>query len=384
MKAVVCFALLGAIGLASGGKTGGGGGGGTTTTTTTLAEFAVSQETTPAGSVAQVKVSLTEPKPISGGSADMSLNSTFFDAALGIAMFSPTGDVHGTALYDSSGLRLHCVSPNGTYGTTSKDYPILTIAVPVKSTLPVGAKTTVTLDPSSTFWQGTGNYSVTIKPGSVTVGGVVSISNVVPGGGIIAPAQFVYVYGTGFDPTARVQIDTVGTIFTQYVDPNTLRIWSPTSFVLDGSRVKLTAKAGSTVYYSYMRGVAQGSSSVPLIARTVPVFSVTQFSDAKVPVASSSQFIPAVAVQNPGSVAANVDFDLYVSTSTLPAAHLTISLPPGAKYSRSLDEIAGIVLPWAFVRVRSLSGVQVLGMLADLTAADVLPVAPLVVAPGTL
>ncbi len=384
MKAVVCLALLGTVGLASGGgKTGGGG----TTTTTTIAGFAVSQETVPAGSVAQVKVFLTEPKPISGGSTSMSFDPSFFDAALGIAMFSPTGDVHGTALYRSGGLSLHCVSPNGTYGTTSKDYPILTIAVPVKSTLAVGTKTKVTLDPTSTFWQDAlgANYPIVeIKPGSVTVGGVVSISNVVPGGGTIAPGQFVYIYGTGFDPTALVQIDTAPKLFTQYVDSHTLRIWSQSSYVLDGSRVKLSAKAGSAVYYSYMRGVAQGSSSLPLIASTVPVFSVTAFTDAKVPGSSNPQLVPAVAVQNPGSALTNVDFDFYVSTSIQSVVHTTISLPPGAKYSRSLDEIAGVTLPWTFVRVRAASGVQVLGMLADLAAGDVFPVAPVVTPAGTL
>lgn len=318
----------------------------------------------------------------------MSLDGCFFDAALGIAMFNPAGDVHGTALYMNGNLRLHAVSPNGTYGT-SPQYPILTIAVPVKASLPVGARTQVTLDPSSSFWVDLlgSQYAPQITPGSVTVGGVLSISNIVPGGGLIAAGQPVTVYGTGFDPTVSVQIDGVSNISAVYLDPQTVQISAPVSFVLDGKRVILSDKAGSTVYFSYTRGVPLGHSSIAPIAATVPIFSVLQFTDAMVPVSPTATVNPnllqAVAVQNPGLQTITVNFDFYISP-TQPLAHGSVSLPPGMKYSRALSEIAGSTLPpAAFVRVRAATGVQVLGLLADLSAGDVTPVPPLAVPPGT-
>src|SRR5947209_20361510 len=88
----------------------------------------VSNETAPPGGMAQVKVLLTSPKPITTGSMDFDMSSLAFDSIDGIALFSPTGDVAGAAVISGGRLNVQFTSPNGTLGTAT-DYPLLTAAV---------------------------------------------------------------------------------------------------------------------------------------------------------------------------------------------------------------------------------------------------------------
>ena len=69
-----------------------GSGGGTTGPLTVR----ISSETAPPNGVAQMKLLLTAPKPISTGFADMGFDSSSIDI-LGIALFNNTGDVSGAA-----------------------------------------------------------------------------------------------------------------------------------------------------------------------------------------------------------------------------------------------------------------------------------------------
>src|SRR3954469_3119833 len=87
----------------------------------------VTDEVAPSGGMAQVKVLLTSPKPITTGNMWMDFSSGFYDSIDGIALFSPTGDVVGAAVVHSGRLNVRVSSPKGTFGTTT-DYPLLTAA----------------------------------------------------------------------------------------------------------------------------------------------------------------------------------------------------------------------------------------------------------------
>src|SRR6185369_1744947 len=101
-----------------------------------LPEIRVSNEIAPPGGMAQIKVSLTSPKPIITGNMYADLSADFIDSIDGIEMFSPTGDVVGTAVVKGRKIDARFVSPNGTFGSVT-DYPILTIAVSIaKSAIP--------------------------------------------------------------------------------------------------------------------------------------------------------------------------------------------------------------------------------------------------------
>src|SRR5690242_7837436 len=93
----------------------------------------VSSEVAPPGGIAQVKVLLTSPKPITSGGMFADLSAVSFDSIDGISLFSSTGDVEAAAIVSAGKVNVTFTSPNGTFGT-DLDYPILTIAVRLSST----------------------------------------------------------------------------------------------------------------------------------------------------------------------------------------------------------------------------------------------------------
>src|SRR5574341_564658 len=99
----------------------------------------ISNEVTPPGGVAQVKVFITEPTPISTGYMGMSYDSAAFGDVLGIALHSPKGDVSGAAVVGAGKLQVRFHSPSGSFGT-SVDYPVLTVAIAVRPDASPGAR----------------------------------------------------------------------------------------------------------------------------------------------------------------------------------------------------------------------------------------------------
>ena len=95
----------------------------------------VSEETVPAGSVAQIKVSVTEPKPIIHGEMAMGMDFSF--DLLGIALYSSQGTVSGIAYRKPGGLQVRFTDPSATMGM-EPDYPVLTLAVRVPEGAPAG------------------------------------------------------------------------------------------------------------------------------------------------------------------------------------------------------------------------------------------------------
>src|SRR3954447_4952716 len=146
----------------------------------------VSSETAPPGGMAQMKVLMTSPMPITSGGTRMDMSSVDFDSIDGIALFNAAGDVNGAAVVDGGKVDLQFSSPKGTFGTTL-DYPIITVALRLKSTAQNGRVFPVALDPSASFWRDLLGLAtpVELQPGSITVGGSISITDVLPGGGLL-------------------------------------------------------------------------------------------------------------------------------------------------------------------------------------------------------
>src|SRR4051794_24471445 len=65
--------------------------------------LAVSREVAPPSGIAQVKVSVTEPRPITTGG--MLFNFGGFDDFVGIAVMSPANDTYGVASIQGSQIR---------------------------------------------------------------------------------------------------------------------------------------------------------------------------------------------------------------------------------------------------------------------------------------
>src|ERR1700688_786899 len=76
-------------------------------------EIAVPDETAPAGGLVQMKVMLTEPKPISGTHNRLLKVAPLLGSPLGVAAFSASGDVCGAALIENGQINLWLTSPSG-------------------------------------------------------------------------------------------------------------------------------------------------------------------------------------------------------------------------------------------------------------------------------
>ena len=345
----------------------------------------VSNEIVPPGGMAQVKVLLTSPKPITTGNMSVDLSGVFFDSIDGIALFSPTGDVVGAATVQNGRVNVHFTSPNSTFGS-SLDYPILTIALRLSNNVVPGQRFPVILDPSASIWQDLLGASIPFEfqQGSVTVGGSLSITDVVPGGGILAPGATVSILGTGFLPNTKVSLRGMSSS-AQYISPNEFRATVHDGGLLDGTLVQAQNPDNITdAYYSYMRGVPQGVSTRPLLASTVPVFSLRTATEAVLPPTISSQVNPdyftAIALENPSPGDATVTVDAMSGANAV-LASTTIVLPNHARISREVSELFGFVLPAnGFLHLTSSQPVQVVGLLGRDSTGVVLPIAPVILA----
>src|SRR3954451_17004415 len=70
--------------------------------------LSVSKEIAPPGSLAQMKVFITEPKPISTGTGSFTFSG--YDSIFGINVMSPTYDAAGIALVRGNNLSLSVIS----------------------------------------------------------------------------------------------------------------------------------------------------------------------------------------------------------------------------------------------------------------------------------
>ena len=336
----------------------------------------VSDEIVPPGGMAQMKVLLTAPQPIPGGG--MAFDALGVD---GISLFSSTGDVYGVAVSTAGRFDVRFVSPHGTFGT-SADYPLMTVTFGVGTNVVPGQTIPMSLIPSGSWFR---NFlglpiPVELKPGSITIGGSVSITNVVPGGGVIPAGTTVRIEGIGFTPKTKVRIKELTLSTVVYVSPSAIDITLPGTTSLDGAQFQVTNPDGSSdTYYSYLRAIPLGQSGNPLFARTVPIFSSHTAFSALLPLLVvppvGSSFSVGLAVQNPSLAPSDVTMQLQSALgSTLKSLHVT--LPPGTRIVRDLQELFGVPAPFgASVRVTATQPVQVLGLLGNEAAGTIEPFA---------
>lgn len=346
----------------------------------------VSSETVPPGGMAQMKVLLTSPKPITTGNMSMDLSGVFFDSIDGIALFDPTGDVVGAATVDHGQVNARFTSPNGTFGS-AVDYPILTVALRLSTAVVPGQTFTVMLNPNASFWQDLlgSPIAVELKPGTITVGGSVNITDVLPGGGLVPAGGQIRILGLGFSPQTKVSMrGNAQASSIQYVSPTEIRATIKDGAQLDGTLIQVQNPDNSSdSYYSYMRGVPQGQSTRSLIAKTVPVFSLLTATEAVLPPTVSpvnAEYATAIALQNPSAATASVTVEGRDGAGAV-LASITISLPQGTCISREVSELLGVSLPvGGYLHIASNQPVQAVGMLANDSTGIVAPIAVTILA----
>ena len=370
--------------------------------------LSVASVTVPPGGLLQIQVSLTEPKPILKGkqgilfassavrAAALPLLSAFAASAVpGAAallppanplsvvrdatLFGPGGNVSGVAVLGSSGLQVFFKSPAMTFGT-NVDAPVITVSMPVSSRAAVGQTVNLMLDPNTTQWfdPTSALYPVEVKPGLLTVGGTLSITDIIPGEGIVPAGQIIVIKGFGFDSQSKVQVNEATVSGTQFISSNELHITLSTAFDLRGKRVRLENRAHELVtYFPSGRSELIGISSHPLIADSYPFFAETVWTAAYFRPSAVGTVFTGLALQNRHSAAASVTLQLRTAAGGLLSTQ-KMTLAAGTHIVRDVAEMlpTGMALIGTSLKVSSNLPVQMLGMRGDDASGVVLPVDP--------
>ena len=348
-------------------------GGGSCSVSSRQISLHIPDEAAPPGGVVQMKLEVTEPTPTTSGGPGIPIPNGM--DVIGIELFNPNGDVSGVAMVGPSMVRVASITSTGTQGS---DYPIMTVALHLSSTISVGNKFPFTLDPSSTWTLGLLG-TATVKPfpaATITVGGSISITDVIPGGGIQPAGTVIQVEGIGFQPGTQVQLSNIKASSISVVSPQEIQIILAEATQMTGKKIQVTNPDGSQdTYFSYMRGTMLGQSAQPVLAHAVPIFSAVTHSQALFAAAeslSTSEFT-GIAVQNPNLSPATVTFTLFTSQNAALGSS-TVVIPGGSRLMRDVSELTGVVPPpGSYLVASSDSPVQMFGFLGDTFTGTVVP-----------
>ena len=338
----------------------------------------VMNEKVPPGGMLQLKLSVTEPKPILKGNQRVRYASAFLGPVRGIHLFSPPGDVSGVAVLENGDAQVYFSSPLTSFGT-NLDYPVLTIAMPVLPSATVGKKVNLVLDGVNSTWLDPASkpYPVELKSGVLTIGGSISVSDVIPGAGVVPAGTPITINGVGFPPDAVVQVEHAAVSSFQFVSPSQIRITLSAATDLESRRIRVKKPSTNetATYYSYQRTTAVGTSTHALMASSYPLFSKATWKLAYFkPVVSGSAFT-GLALQNQTPAAVSVKLEL-LNNKGVRIAMKSIALPGRSRIVRDMKEFFAKAVTGTELRVTSPVAIQMLGMMADDASKIVLPVAP--------
>jgi uncharacterized protein (TIGR03437 family) len=235
-------------------------------------QLIISNETIPAGATGQVKVWVTSPTPIASGGFNIYFDPSIFTGIAGAGAFGADGNASAKVgiVATALGATFSSVGNAADIGRLP-DLPVFTIDVTVSPGVAAGTKSTFSLDTTPAQWlDANGNtYSVTVVPGSVTVGGTLAISDVEPGGGILPAGTVVKVSGTGFDPAAALKVDGVSVGSVQVVGPQEIDFTIGAPAEMTGKRVAVANPDGSQAeYFPLLLGVAPDQTFYTFPLRT--------------------------------------------------------------------------------------------------------------------
>jgi hypothetical protein len=236
----------------------------------------------------------------------------------------------------------------------------------------------VSIDAANSVWlNSTGSVQFEYQPGKITVGGSISVTDVVPGGGVLPAGATFSILGMGFTPKTSISVRGIATQSVQYISPTEFRVTVKNGGRLDGVLIQAKNPDGSSdVYYSYMRGISVGPSTRSLLNSTVPIFSANPAFEAILPSTVSSvnsSYFTAIALENSGQSPATVTVEAHAGDGSLMAS-TQVTLDPRHRIQRELSEMPGVTLPnGGYLRVVSGQPVQMLGLLGNDSTGVVLP-----------
>jgi hypothetical protein len=218
----------------------------------------VSNETVPPGGTVELKFSLSQPNSIAIGELAINLDPTVFASVTAASVFSANGDAAGVVQIQGLHVDVHFSSQNGGIGLLA-GVPVVVVTATVLPTATVGKTASVTADPAGSQWLGpstpTGNgdsvyspsYSVSVTPGTVTVGGTLSVSSVTPVGGVLPAGTVIQIQGTGFTSATTAQINGVNVALAQVTGSQTISLTLGGPAELTGKQISVRNSDGSEV-----------------------------------------------------------------------------------------------------------------------------------------
>jgi uncharacterized protein (TIGR03437 family) len=280
----------------------------------------ISSETAPAGGWAQIKVYSATPQLVASGRILMKFDPAVFAGVAGVAAFSAQGDAVGVATVN--GLSLDVTFSSQAGGIAQLPHlPVLTVTVAILASAPAGTVIPITLDASRQGWLDAhnNNLPVTASPGSVTVGGNLSVRDVALAG------TLVRIRGTGFSAATTASMDGVSVANVQLPAPGELDLTLGGPNELTGKRMVLRNPDGEQIE-NFCATPSVPDQAPANTAFLQPMLSMQTWAGAGV------QFTlrgGSIALQNPNAAA--VDVILQSQNSFLPGDNqTTVTVPAGA------------------------------------------------------
>ena len=365
----------------------------------------VENATVPPGGIYQYQLSPTEPKPMGAGSTGPSVPKGTLGPVRGVAVNDPSGHASGIVVDDGLNITVKMTSPNSMLGTDIT-YPLLTMTFPVNNTATAGSSFPVSMDLSkSSFLDSNGQaYTIELASGTLTIGGTLSITDVIPGGGLLADRTPIKIIGAGFTDKTKISIEGT-TVFAQdttFVSANEIDVAicngaaaetaascpnTGATFQLDGERVRAVEPSSTNSpveYFSYRRtDNMPGTSSNALVASVHPMFAAqVTFTGGTLPlptVLNGTQFT-GLALQNATTTDATIKLELLDGGNVSLVTPVTFTLTAGKKITRDVIADWFPSAPAAAVKVKVTltsgpTAIQMLGMQGDTATGTVNPVA---------
>jgi hypothetical protein len=335
----------------------------------------IQDETVPPNSPYQLQLMVTEPKPVGKGSAGLSVSGPVFGTGAGAAVNDPSGQACGVAVRTADGFQISVLSPNATLGSNG-DAAIVTIVVPVRPDAQVGLQVPVNLS-NPVFLDASGQpYPLQVSPGTLTIGGTLSITEVIPEGENVAAGSTIAILGTGFTSSVRVDLEGANVVSTRFVSSQEIDVTLDRALLLDGVRMRIRTDTQEVFFFPYLQTTEAGHTSNPLVAAVDPMFSRVTYTSASLAwtTTRTGTTFTGIALQNPGTNPASVTLEVLSSANAV-LQTFSFSLPGKTRMTEDLlDFFAQPGASAAAVRISSSPSIQILGMQGDTATGSVNPI----------
>jgi len=296
----------------------------------------VSSEAAPPGATVQIKLYLAQPKAVDVGEIALTLDPKVFGPVTAIATFSGTGDACGYAFIKGNSVDIHFASVSATAGDVA-GLPLVVITVPTLATAAPGTKTIVTADPSGSKWKDIAGivYPVTVTPGTVTLGGTLSVRMVSPGAGLLPAQSVVHVAGSGFTASTTVDVAGVSVASVALVGPQQIDLTLGAPADMGGKRVTVSDPGGARVdFFAAPPAAPLGTSQIGDFDGALPLFPMVSYK------AGITGFLPDpggfwIALQNPNSTPVNAVLQLNGLPFFGVKEVIPITIPAGGSFSKA-------------------------------------------------